>query len=411
MRILFVFGYPPKTGGHFKSALAMIKHLSCRENQIYAMAPNWAEGVEETSNAFRAAGATNISVPQFFSCRNPFLIMLGSLRIIRECRKQRIDVIHAQEFRSIAPSFLAAVLLKKAFVCTNPGGPVNEHFPPQNVEAVVYSQELVDAALRKYNIRKNNISLIVARIDLGCYRKIQVSSAFVKKYSLPISRKRIVMAMRVVEGKRPWLEGILNLAMQIKGGNICCDIVIAGDGPLLPYFSGEADRINKRDVNGRFIHFIGPVLDINEINQLYNYADMVVGHGRGILEAMACGKAVVVLGENGEAEVVNSNNMNEIAKFNFSGRHLRYKSVSAAQSLSSIRSALQHDDVLRALGDFSHHYVKDHMDAEIGARELYRVYGKALLKVNSFKDFIKWYFKVNYSLLRKSVIHRLGIQS
>jgi glycosyltransferase involved in cell wall biosynthesis len=411
MRILFVFGFTPKTGGHFKSALAMIKYLSCRENEIYAMAPNWAEGVEETSNAFRAAGATNISVPHFFSCRNPFLIVFGSFRIMRECKKQRIDVIHAQEFQSIAPSFLAAVLLRKGFVYTKAGGPVFERvLPPRNVETVFYSQELVDGMLRKYNIRKDNISLIAARIDLNCYRKIQVSSTFKKKYCLPTSRKRMVMAMRMTEEKRPWLEGILNLAMQMKRENICCDIVIAGDGPLLPYFSGKADRINKRDPNGRFIHFIGPVLDIEEMNQLYNYADMAIGHGRGILEAMACGKAVVVLGENGGADIVNSRNINEIAEFNFSGRHLRFKSISAAQSVSSIRAVLENDDVLKDLGVFSYQYVKDHMDADIGAIQLYSVYKKAFLRVNSLKDYIKWYIDVNYSLIRKSVIHRLGIR-
>ena len=83
----------------------------------------------------------------------------------------------------MAPSFLAAVLLRKGFVYTKAGGPVYERvFPPRNVETVLYSQELVDGILRKYNIRNDNISLIVARIDLKHYRKTQVSSTFEKKY-------------------------------------------------------------------------------------------------------------------------------------------------------------------------------------------------------------------------------------
>lgn len=59
----------------------------------------------------------------------------------------------------------------------------------------------------------------------------------------------------------------------------------------------------------------------DDLIQLYSYADLVMGHGRGILEAMACGKSVVVLNKNGTGEFVSDKNVNIVSKFNFSGRH------------------------------------------------------------------------------------------
>lgn len=405
MKILFVFGFPPKIGGHYKSALAILKPLSYNGHELYLAAPSWPEtGLK----MFAPARCIITSVSQL-SYYYPFFNLFAAFRIIRECRTNRIDVIHAQDFRCSPPCFLAALLLKKAFVYTKAGGPVNENFPPQNVETVFYSQELVDGMTRKYNISKDNISLIKARIDLSCFGQATVTQPFLRKYGLPIARKKIVMAMRLAKQKRPWLKAILGLAMKMNRQKAYADIVVAGDGPLFPDLLKEADRINAKAANGRFLHLIGPVFDIEEMNQLYNYADLVVGHGRGILEAMACGKTVVVLGEKGQGEVVHQGNIDEVAEFNFSGRHLRNKAISHGELPTLIFDLLQDDDTLQTLGIFSQHYIKTQMDAKIGARQIVGVYDKALIRDNLWKAFLKWYTKLSFNALRASLKYRLGL--
>ena len=63
---------------------------------------------------------------------------------------------------------------------------------------------------------------------------------------------------------------------------------------------------------------IGPVYGTADLVQLYNHADVMVGSGRGILEAMACGKAAIVLGESGEGEILDaSTRVSEAEKVEF----------------------------------------------------------------------------------------------
>lgn len=386
MGILYVFGVPIGLGGHFRSALAMVKYISKKGIKFFAIAPG---GSQEMLEEYRAEGCDMIIASEL-SRFNPFLNLSSTKAIIIECRKRSIDIIHSQDFRSLYPSYLAATVLKKGFVFTRAGRHVVQHIPPRNVEIVVFSEELLDGMIRQFNLSKDNISLIRARIDLSCYSKKSVSGDFAEKYHLPTSGKRIVMAMRLIKAKRPWLQTMLRLAEHLSRENMLSNLIIAGDGPLSAELKRQADRINNI-CGKKYIHFIGPIFNIKEMNQLYHYADLVIGHGRGILEAMACRKPVVVLGENGRGEVVDENTVSDVAKSNFSGRHLRHKDVTFMELLSTIKAILQDEVLPKDLGDFSYRYVKSEMDAEIGASQLYDVYSRAINRTLSWRDCLRWH--------------------
>lgn len=80
--------------------------------------------------------------------------------------------------------------------------------------------------------------------------------------------------------------------------------------------------------------FIGDKGRLEERPEEYmNRADVCVSLGRGILEAMSCGRAALVFGYNGLDGMVTAENIDEIQKCNFSGR--RFKREITVESLAS----------------------------------------------------------------------------
>ncbi|MEE9231115.1 MAG: hypothetical protein V3U86_10460, partial [Acidobacteriota bacterium] len=114
------------------------------------------------------------------------------------------------------------------------------------------------------------------------------------------------------------------------------------------------------------------------------------GHGRGIMEAMACAKPVVVLGERGEGELINEGSVENIAYTNFSGRHFRGRRE-RIKPLSDLLGELFNDEeALARLGRFSHDYILSEQDARRGAEQLTQVYKWALRSPARLTDFCVW---------------------
>jgi len=70
---------------------------------------------------------------------------------------------------------------------------------------------------------------------------------------------------------------------------------------------------------------IGKHKKVFETEKYINKADIVISLGRGILEAMSCGRAAIVYGYQGGDGMVTKENLNELKKYNFSGRMFKKK--------------------------------------------------------------------------------------
>jgi glycosyltransferase involved in cell wall biosynthesis len=100
-----------------------------------------------------------------------------------------------------------------------------------------------------------------------------------------------------------------------------------------------------------------------------NGADMVISLGRGALEAMACGRAVLIFDHHGGDGFVIRENYEEIRKFNFSGRRfgVKYTAEGLADAMRSYASAmgetnrelaLEHHDIGKLLEQYLSTYRK-----------------------------------------------------
>ena len=407
MNILFVFGWPMRIGGHYRSGIALMKYLKSLGHCLYTMAP---DAVKEVTYVLENEGIHFIPFPEV--SYHELLAISGVFRVVRICKKFSIDVIHSQDIQSACPGHLAAIVLKRGFVYTKAGGPPNKFSQPNHVESVYYSQELVDAMTQMYATKNNNVSLVKARIDTETYKPAPVSSDFMKKYDLPTKGQKIVIAMRFVEQKRPWIRTLLQfIEYMCREDNNEIQLIVAGEGPLLSEFKRHSYRVISDNKSRNFVHIIGPLFDPNDMVQLYNYSHLVLGSGRGILEAMACKKPVVVLGEKGEGETVSPNSFQIIEKYNFSGRHFRYQQCQDYNLPIFLKHLLRCNKKLDELASFSYEYIKNHMDARIGAKQLDRIYRKASTYENSLVDYITWYARLNWQEITTPLRNRLFLRT
>ncbi len=405
MNILSVFGWGIRIGGHFKSALAHMKCLSRMGHHLYVLMP----GGESAGDVVQEFIDSGIEIHLFTKSptRGRFPSYRGAGDIVKICKDKKIDIIHAHDFTSFSPSFTAAVRMRKGIIFTKPGGPANNLFPPRTVDAILYSEELMEGMVTQYNLDPNNIYLIRARIDTDSYKPEQVTAAFMQQYKLPQAGRKIVMATRLEDNKKPWIDMMLNFAERLAKKDEPTHIVIAGEGKLLEELKSNPSSMDKNNLVGRIVHFIGPVFNISDLNQLYNYSDMVLGNGRGILEAMACGKPVVILDEMYNGEVVGPENINDIAFFNFSGRHLRDHVQSQDALYMILKDLLDDVEARKRIGEYLYAYIKKNMDAKIGAEQLLGVYDKSLNKQLRITDFISWNTKIMCTILSLAVQRRV----
>ena len=393
LKILLYFSLPFKPGGHFKSSLAIARELTAAGHRVSAISPG---GEPAMIDEFVSAGITYYSSP----ARGPLSNVRALLKTVSITAQQHFDIIHAQEPNAILWSYLAALLTGRGFVMTKAGGPVNDRFPPRGVQSIFFSQELLDGMTALYNLDRDNITVIRARVNMNMYRPADVHKSFIQKYGLPVSGKKIIMAIRLEKSKAPWINSLLQYADGISNTVADIHIIIAGAGPLLHDLKKYADDIRHKNQGRPILHLPGPIVLENEINQLFNYGDVVVGNGRSLLEAMACRKPVIVLGESGESALIDMNNVDDIARYNFSGRHFRHIHGQAHDLPATLHTLFRHEDLLEKASRFSFDYIKKHMDAALGARQQAGVYIRAVARKGSLSDLLSWIMKVKAFYIR-----------
>jgi len=383
-------------GGHFNSGLAMVKRLCSSGHTVHIVYPG---GDKKKTEEFISCGATCQNLPEL----KRWNLLLPSLRghsSLKEIVKSRqINIIHAQDYPSLSRAYSVAVITGTPLVSTFPGGNFFHHTPVNKAHTVIFSQEQIDNLSSRYQLNKEKLHLIRARIDTELYRNCALSDDFIQKYSLPEEGSKIFMATRFTIAKRAWFDSIFELAVKLKSKNDVRHIIIAGDGVLMDEIRRKAETVN-RQCSRSVIHLTGSVHDARDLNMFYNYSDLVSGSGRGIMEAMAVGKPVIILNKSGMGQIVTPSNIDDVAYYNFSGRHFSdLKSDIRFSAL--IEQLLGDENQMKKLGESSKGYVRKYLDYQIGGEKLQNVYKLAAGSQYSWSDFIKWYFRAVLSGLSR----------
>lgn len=245
--------------------------------------------------------------------RAPFL----SISLLRIVRKERVDIIHSH-VSSVFSSGIACIISK---VCRVPivytvhnkirRFPELFRYITKNCGGLLtISPELMDYLSQSLGI-KENMYVIPNAIDINKYHPLQNNEFDGKK-------NRIVHITRMDDEKINATLKLIEAAPEIFAAYPDTEIVIIGGGKNYECVHNMVEGINKK-TGGDGITMMGVVAPAVLLH-LLNTADVVVGVGRVAIEAMACGKPVVIAGSQGLSGVLTEENKAKMKYYNFSGR-------------------------------------------------------------------------------------------
>jgi L-malate glycosyltransferase len=168
-----------------------------------------------------------------------------------------------------------------------------------------------------------DIQLIRNGIDTSTFRKKE-QNQLREELGIPLNAPVIMYSSRIAWEKGNICMQLLKACQVLKLKNMSdLHVLIVGEGVLF----GEVEKLVKRihrTCREEFIHLVGEKMNIEDY---YNIADCVVGTGRVALEAMACEKPVLAVGNHGYFGLVNSQNYESAWKCYFGDHHSLKKST------------------------------------------------------------------------------------
>lgn len=397
MNILFTFNHELTIGGHFKSGIAFAEQLIKKDYKVFFLVFG---GDPQLINQFESMNIKVINLTNYDNKENSLLeshkknyfYYKSYCKVIDEFK---IDIVHAQDSVKLIPLYFAVGNKRKGFVYSQPGGPFSDKYPPIKSEFFVFSKELVDKykSIKKYKSR--DINIISERISSSIYKPS------INKYNLKegISENKInlMFLMRLHPQKKPFIDSLLAFGRSLCNHEISVNIIVAGDGELKNYIETNAKSIQLKSKNKVTWNFIGNIYSETKIAELINSATAVIGTGRGLMEAMACKKPAIILGENNEFELIQENNIDIISYYNFSGRHFKFHN--RENNIKDIIIKLSSNVNLEQISNFSFNYFESNLNASIGASKLIYLYKKSLeKKPNILDSFVYSLYRVFISL-------------
>lgn len=239
--------------------------------------------------------------------------LVGSVEKLRALiREEKIECVHAHPFTSLIPSFIAAELERVPFALTLHGpasvgghyGPIYDFLfrsiiLPNSGLAAVVSEEV--AELVQPYVSENAICVIRNAVDID---------ALGGRCSSKCDPRWLIVG-RLDEFKAP---GIADLVRKAKSIGVP-GVVIIGSG------SAQQDLARTIDLEGlgSFVEFLGARPDVTELMPTFA---AVAGMGRVVLEAVACGKPVILTGYDGVKGLLDERLFLRAKDANFSGRNL-----------------------------------------------------------------------------------------
>lgn len=254
------------------------------------------------------------------------------------------------------------------------GGTTPQYLFPPVEEGIVFSQELINGFSGHMSSSSTSMNLILARIDRDFFADAP--------YPALSNITECVLCMRLTPTKKTWLNSLFSSLE--ASADVPLHLNIIGGGALESFYREWADRINLK--NGHeIITLLGEINNREIIRDYYCKAAVTIGHGRGILEAMSCGRPVIILGASGGAEWVTADNQEKIKAFNFSGRHL------ISDNGIRVPELLQNADyeILKSLGEWSKEYIKNNYDLSLGGKQMDEVCSRDSQKQKKIM-FVKW---------------------
>ncbi len=279
---------------------------------------------------------------------------------------------------------------------------------PKTREMALVNPAIRQRYIRELGYKPENLHLIVARLDCEHYRSIhvvpsQVFADFSINKNIPI----INLVSRIDKGKWPTIKLFVSAArswMDTRYRDTPVYFAIIGSGPL----SQELKRTIAEVDLQHTVFAVGERIDIPDV---MNASAIVLGMASTCQQGLACGRPVIVLGDQGYSAIVDSSNFPDLAAQHFNVHHITETKQPEilCRQIETILLAPEH---AKALRDFGREAACKHFDSNIGAKQLEDIYS-GLLKEPSGSKALIWtdvylsWISLQFALFRKRATRRI----
>jgi glycosyltransferase involved in cell wall biosynthesis len=161
-------------------------------------------------------------------------------------------------------------------------------------------------------------------------------------------------------------------------------LIVVGDGRIFDRIYESARQVNKKF--GSKIIIISGHMD--HVERILNLADIVVAVGGTAVEAMACGKPVIVAGHKKGLHggsfggVITPGTLTELRDFYFTGRNSSQK-TSPRLIAQACQRLLGNDAWRKELGEFGRRFVMEECNINKSVAKIERMYFEAVAHARS----------------------------
>ena len=297
----------------------------------------------------------------------------NAIRLSKLATEWSADLIHTFHTFNLPSARAAARSAGIPTILTVCGGKPEFSLPDGQSETIVFSKELRDAYVRDGLVDRDRIHVVANRLPIREFRHGAWDLEDELTQRLMPGSKRILMIGRLEGAKTAAALHVVNAFALLRERIPKLQLLLVGAGSGTDSVTKRAVHLGLTGAKDTLVQY-GRVFDAY---RLIPHADICVGVGRSIFEAMAIGRPCVIVGSEGYSGVVSPETIEEIAYFNFSGRNVgRERGVRALAD--AWEKILRDEGRAQSLAEFGQGYVLENLDAEVGAQKYEGIYQSVL---------------------------------
>lgn len=316
--ILFIvsFAFEKIIGGHLISAIEIANRLVKRGYVVNVLTDLPLSQLHELKDS----GIIIHQYPWKLNTNNIILRIIAHIKrifyITVFCRK--FDTLILMDYYAILHSIIAILISDTLPIQVVPGG--KAFFPPINFPGIiVYSDELKQGLNKQFKIKNEFLIVSSGQLDFEEYEKLSKNEQYQHNLGFSPNILKILTASRLVPSKEKALLLLLDEVEQI-GLKESVQLVIIGEGESKMILENRAKDITKNTKGNAIISFPGG-FRVHPTDLIQ--ADLVIGQGRTVMEAIACGIPASVCGNDGYKGLITIDTLPTLAPTNLTGRMIK----------------------------------------------------------------------------------------
>jgi hypothetical protein len=303
---LFVVSYRfDQLGGHLLSTLTLARRMGAAGWRAGVLADFAADGL------IKEIGETHLHLSTYPKGKRAFFSRPGvAARILDEHRYQ--GLVSMDNYAALQV-YAAAARRRLPFVQVIAGG--TGGLPPLRLPGiVVFSEELQRRLPAAFRTPREYITVCSGRVDFDFFTPKDGDAD--SDLGFHPSRRRVLAVSRLAHGKAAAIHALLDQAERAARR---CDLqcLIIGEGEARGELETHAAAARARSAGRLDIRFLGGFrVQPGHLRQ----AELVVGQGRTVIEAVASGTAAAVCGNGGYYGLLTPETLPRLAASNLTGR-------------------------------------------------------------------------------------------